>query len=286
MHLVAPVIFVTIGFVFNGLTIATLSQKKARSTGVGTFLLVNSIISQFLLILFVIRVTYLQFLRQASITDTANVILCKGLPYIMSAMSYFSSWLMALVSVERALMAQISITCHFFRSPKAAIIVSILIFTGLFGSLYKQIEQYKLIVHPNSNTWCIQEISVYQQILSIIHQLVPFLVNLLSALVIIITIARSKAASHHLPQRVTVFQQARKRADLLLGPLICFISQLPQLIMLFLNPCTYDDKQWFSHAALIVYYITFAPHMSLFFMYIVPSSTYKELFINFIRRQE
>jgi hypothetical protein len=290
MHLVAPVIFVIIGFIFNCLTIATLSKKKARSTGVGAILLLNSIISQFLLILFVIRVTYLQFLRQDPAINTTNVILCKGLPYVMLSMSYFSSWLMALVSIERALMAQPSIKFHFFQSPKAALIVSIIICICLFGSLYKQIEQYKLIAHPNLNTWCIQEISVHQQtlfqILSIVHQLIPFFVNVLSALAIIITIGRSKAACHHLPQRVTVVQQARKRVDLLLGPFICFISQLPQLIMLFLNPCTYNDNQWFSHITLIAYYITFTPHMSLFFIYILPSPLYKELFITIIRRKK
>jgi hypothetical protein len=285
MHLVAPIIFVTIGFVFNCLTIITLSKRKARSTGAGVFLLLNSIISQFLLILFVIRVTYLQFLRQ---TSTTNIILCKTLPYIMSSMSYFSSWLMALVSVERAFVVQLSNKWYSFQSPKAAITMSIITCICLFGSLYKQIDQYKLISDPNSNMWCIQEISFSQQtlfqFLPIVHQLVPFIVNILSTLSIIITVGRSKAASHHLPQRVTVVQQARKRVDLLLGPFICFITQLPQLIMLFLNPCIYNDKQWFSHIALITYYITFAPHMSLFFMYIVPSPLYKELFIKLASR--
>jgi len=290
IHLVAPIIFLTIGFVFNCLTIATMSKQKARSTGVGVFLLLTSIISQFLLVLFVIRVTYLQFLRQISTNNLTNVILCKGLPYMMSSMSYLSSWLMAFVSVERAFVIQVSITYHFFRSPKAAIIIFILTCMCVFGSLYKQIEQYKLIIHPNSNMWCIQEISLNHQtlfqVLSVVHQFIPFIINILSAVVIIITVGRSKAASHHLPQHVSVAEQARKRIDLLLGPFICFITQLPQLTMLFLNPCTYDNNQWFSHVALIAYYITFAPHISLFFMYIVPSPLYKELFMTTMRRQK
>jgi hypothetical protein len=290
MHLVGPVIFVTLGLVFNCLTLVTLSNKKARSTGVGAFLLLNSVISQSVLVLFLIRVAYLQFLRETSSVSMTNIFLCKGLPYIMSAMSYLSAWLMALVSVERALVVQVPITYHFFRSPRAALIVSMVTCICLAGSLYPQIEHYKLITHPNSNIWCVREISNHQQTLfqfsSLAHQLVPFVVNVLSAVVIIIGIGRSKAASHHLSQRVTVIQQIQQRVDLLLGPFICFITQLPQLILLFLNPCTYDANRWFSHIALIAYYLTLTPHMSLFFMYILPSTLYKELFINVVRRQK
>lgn len=206
----------------------------------------------------------------------------------MSSLSYFSSWLMALVSVERALAVQLSGTCRFFRNPQSALIVSLVICICLSGSLYKQIEQYKLVAHPNSNIWCIQEIPANEQtlfqIFSIAHQFVPFLVNILSALVIIITMGRSKAAIHHLSQHVTFIQQARKRVNLLLGPFICFISQLPALIMLFLNPCPYDNNQWFSHVALIAYYLTFIPHTSLFFMYVLSSPLYKQLLINIIRK--
>jgi hypothetical protein len=289
LHLIVPVIFATFGLAFNCLTIATLSKPKARSTGVGVVLLLNSIISQSLLILSVTRVTYLQLLRQASTITTTNIVLCKGLPYVMSSLSYISSWLMALVSIERASMVQLSTSCQFFQNPKSVLVLSVMICISIFGSLYKQLEQYKLVSHPNSNIWCIQEISMHEQtlfqILSIIHQLIPFIINVLSSLAIIITIGRSKAASHHLPQHATLIEQARKRVHLLLGPFICFISQLPQLIMLFLNPCTYDNSQWFSHIALIAYYITFAPHISLFFMYIIPSPLYKELFLAIVHRQ-
>ena len=290
MHLIPPIIFVVIGFVFNSLTTATLSKKKVRSVGVATILLVNSITSQLILILSVIRVVYLQYFLQNSSANATNIVLCKGLPYLMTSMSYFSAWLMALVSVERALMIQLSMKCRFFRKPKTGLMISIIICMVIFGSLYKQLEQYKLVTHPNLKTWCIQEIPTDQQflfqMLSIAHQFVPFFINVLSAIVIIIIIGRSKATSHHLPQRATVVQQARKRVDLLLGPFVCFISQLPELIMLFLNPCTYDDNQWFSHVALIAYYITFAPQMSLFFMYILPSASYKEHFLAIVRRQK
>jgi hypothetical protein len=197
---------------------------------------------------------------------------------------------MALVSIERASMVQLSTAFRFFKKPKIVLLVSIIICISIFASLYKQLAQYKLASHPDSNIWCIQEISINEQtsfqVLSIAHQLIPFVVNLFSALAMIITIGRSKAASHHLSRRVTFMQQIQQRIHLLLGPFICFISQLPELILLFLNPCTYDSNQWFSHVALIAYYITFTPHISLFFMYILPSPLYKKLFLAIIHKDK
>lgn len=284
LHLIPPVILLIIGFLFNCLTIVTLSKKKARTTGVGFILLLNAIISQFLLIVSMTRVTYLQLLRQASSITITDTVLCKSLPYIMSLLTYFSAWLLALVSVERASLIQLSKIGDFFRNSRTAIFVSIGIGLCLSGSLYKQIEHYKLISHPNSNIWCVQEIPSNEQILfhilSIAYQFLPFLLNILSAFIIILTTSRSSAASHHLSPWNTLLAQTRKRTNILLGPSICFLSQLPALIMLFLNPCTYDDNQWFSHVALMTYYLTFIPHVSLFFLYILPSPLYKQLFLD------
>jgi hypothetical protein len=289
VHLLIPLLFAGVGILFNSLIIGTLNKKKAPSTATSIILLCSAVISQLLLSFLVIRVVYLQFLLRSSTITTTNRVLCKSLPYIMSSLSYFSSWLLALISVERALSVRFPLRYRFIQSGKVAILTSVIIGICLCSSLYPQIDQYKLIAAPNSDIWCVQETSAHQQTLFqtlfISHQLVPFMINVLAASVIIITVGLSKAASHHLPHRLTVAEQARKRVDLLLGPFICFIAQIPHLIMLFLNPCTYDVNQWFSHVALIAYYISFIPHISLVFMYIVPSPLYKSLFFSFLRRQ-
>jgi hypothetical protein len=95
------------------------------------------------------------------------------------------------------------------------------------------------------------------QYISLAHQISPFLVNLTASLVIIIGISRSKANSHHVAARNLLLKQARQRIDLLLGPIICFITQLPQLIILFLDICYYDSQTLYVHFILAAYYISF-----------------------------
>ena len=71
--------------------------------------------------------------------------------------------------------------------------------------------------------------------MSLAYQISPFIINLIGSLAIIIGISRSKATSHHLSTRNALLQQARQQIDLLCGSIICFIAQLPQLIILFLD---------------------------------------------------
>jgi hypothetical protein len=190
---------------------------------------------------------------------------------------------MVFVTVERALVVVFPTRFSFCRLPKSAVVLSLLTAMFTFGSNYLHIQQYKLVSHPDNNLypWCISEIEPSQQNLTqnvvLSHQIIPFLVNLIASLVIIIGISRSKASSHHLSTRDVLQKQVRQRLDLLLGPIICFITQLPQLIILFLDICDYNSETWFVHLILVAYYISFTPQINLFFLYLIPSSLYKEV---------
>jgi hypothetical protein len=257
-------------------------RPKIRTKGIGLFLLVNSITSQLVLIFLFTLVVYLNLARQMIIKKEINSGLCKSLPYLMPSLYYVSLWLMAFVTVERALVVTLPTQFLLLRSPRSAIIAILLTFAFVFGSNYIHINQHKLVNHPDdSYPWCINEIEPNQQYLiqyiSLVHQIIPFLINFTAGLVIIITVSLSKASSHHLQARNTLIQQARKRIDLLLGPTMCFITQLPQLIILFLDICDYNLTSWFIHFIMVAYYISFTPQISLFFLYLLPSTLYKEI---------
>jgi len=163
----------------------------------------------------------------------------------MPSLYYVSLWLMAFVTVERGLVATFPGRFLLLSSSKSAGILTTLISIIIFGSNYIHIHQYKLVSHPDDlYPWCISEIEPNQQSLiqytSLAYQIIPFLINLIAGLVIIIGVSGSKANSHHVSPRSTLAEQARKRIDLLLGPIICFITQLPQVIILFLDICDYN----------------------------------------------
>ena len=280
-HFVGPFVFLLVGLIFNGLSLITFVRPRTRQNAVGVFLFANSIVSQFVLISLFIRVVYLYLARHMFIAQNINLGLCKGLPYVMFSLYYVSLWLMALVTIERALIATQCQRFMLIRSATSAVILTILTSIVILGSNYIHISSYRLVSHPDdAYPWCISEIEPKQQALiqytSLAHQIVPFVVNLLAGLVIIGAISRSKANSHHITARRALAQQARKRIDLLLGPTICFMTQLPQLIILFLDVCGSSLTSWFIHVILIAYYISFSPQISLFFLYVLPSPLYKD----------
>ena len=124
----------------------------------------------------------------------------------MSSLHTASLWLMAFVTVERAFSVIFLVKFRSFRTPKFAALVTTITFVVLFGTFYEHIGQYKLVMYQDALIlWCVREIRPnrqnFVQYTSLAHQIIPFIVNLFTGLVIIISVSRSKAASQHKSQR-------------------------------------------------------------------------------------
>jgi hypothetical protein len=202
----------------------------------------------------------------------------------MFSLNYISQWLMTCVTVERALAVTLPTQSSSLRTFKSAGILTGFLSVFVFSTTYVHIDQNKLVSHPDDPyPWCINEIRPNQeqliQYISLTHQISPFLINMVAGLVIIFGVSRSKAISQHISKRTTLAKQARQRFDLLLGPIICFITQLPQLIILFLNACDYNQNSWFAHLTLLAYYISFLPQLRVFSLYLLPSPLFKEVLL-------
>ena len=283
-HFIAPIVLFVLGMIFNLLSILTFAQRKLRKSGVALHLLATSMCSLLVLILLFSRVTYLYLVRRMIISDKINITICKSLPVLMYTFYYISLWLMAMVTVERALGAMQYSRWSSLQEPKKAIALSFIVGLIVAGSNFILINQYKLVDHPDySFPWCIREIPSNQQfwtqLLAFVHQALPFLVNIVSALIIILVVTRSKMHVHRKNKHNVLIDQTRKQSDLLLGPIACFLAQLPEIIILFLNTCDYDTSVWFSHITLSTYYVSFIPQMSIFFLYVTPSRQYRDIFL-------
>jgi hypothetical protein len=283
-HFIAPILLLAMGMIFNSLSIITFAQRKLRKSGVALHLLAISICSVLVLILLFSRIIYLYMIRRIIILDRISTGVCKSLPILMYTFYYVSLWLMAMVTVQRALAAVQYSRWSSLQEPKKAIRLIIVIALIVLSSNYIFINQYKLVNHPDySFPWCIREIPSNQQLLTqclaLIHQAVPFLVNIIAALTIILAITRSKMHVHRKTKHNALIDQTRKRIDLLLGPIACFLAQLPEIVILFLNVCDYDGSAWFSQITLFCYYISFVPQMSIFFLYVTPSRQYHDIFL-------
>ena len=282
LNFIIPVIFLLVSMICNGICIIIFKQSAARTVGTGFYLLVNTIISQLVLSLLLFRVIYLVIIRPLMENRLANEIICKSLPYLMTSLDNLSFWLMSFVTAERAMGVIFVKRFQLLRTPKWAFTLSALISVLIFSSLSYHIVCYRLVSKPDDvHSWCVLEIppnhATLIQYTSLAFRIIPFIVNILAALAIIIGTGFSKARVHRIPQHNALATQIRQRIDLLLAPFVCFLTQTPQMIILFLDACTYDGSTVFPHITLIVYYISFTPHMSLFFIYVLPSPLFKRL---------
>ena len=282
-HFIGATVFALLGFVSNSLCSMTFFRPKSRQTGTGIYLLINSVISQSLLTLLLTRVIYLYLSRRLAISTTIDLALCRSLPLLMSVFNYISIWLMTSVTIERALAGSFPTRFAYLRTQKSAVIITIIIVVVTGASIYPHMDQYKLVKHTGSlYSWCINEIKEERAFLirltTLFHQIAPFVINLFAGMTIIVAISRSKSVLHHKKKRVAFMQQIRERMNLLVGPTVCFITQLPQLVVIFIDACIYDQKPWFISLTLLTYYLSFVPQISLFLMYVIPSPLFKQVF--------
>ncbi|CAF1241652.1 unnamed protein product, partial [Didymodactylos carnosus] len=228
------------------------------------------------------HVTYLIVSHQSIVINSLlNLILCKSLDTIIISLSYSAWWLSTFVTGERVLSVLKPIGFLTLKTPKCAMIITCAILFATFGSsAYTHGFMYKIVVSVDKNvTWCVREISPFHQHfvsgLMIIHTTIPFILNFIFAMIIIVIISRTKTNIHNLSHRQTFFTQIRQRQDLLLGPILYLILQTPQLVIQFLNGCSYSNNTSFTYIVLTAYYISFIPQITIFFFYVLTSPSYK-----------
>ena len=283
-HFLFPSVFLLLALVLNGLCFITFLLPRARRMGTGVYLLISSIINQWIFCCLFCRILYLYTVDRIVLHESINQILCQTLPYLMYSLYLTSLWLMSFVTVERAVAATSPGYYHFWGKPRFAGFLSFFALAAVAASTYPQLDQYRVVSRGRSDSrLCIRQMESSEQFyvhyLPLLHQISPFVVNLVAALAIIMSISRSKATIYNLSARQALRQQTDQRKDLLLGPIMCFITQLPQLIIIFLDVCDYQSNGWFVHLILITHYLSFTPQLTLFFLYLLPSPLYKQLLV-------
>ena len=133
-------------------------------------------------------------------------------------------------------------------------------------------EQHVLCVIRYSTSW-----QIYNTITLYFHLLVPFVVNLFSALFIIFGTARQRSTTrrnHTLKQHI--FKQINEHKQLLISPFILLILAMPRLILSLVSGCVDPtDNPWLY---LCAYFISYIPPMLIFVVFVLPSKLYTKTF--------
>jgi uncharacterized membrane protein len=139
----------------------------------------------------------------------------------------------------------------------------------------------------DSDGWCVinysNSFALLNSIVLVFHFLVPFIINIISAVLIIIITARQRSTVQKKLTRAEYLRnQFQQHKNLLISPCILVILALSRLIMSFLSGCMSSTRD--SCFFLFGYFISFIPPILTFFVFVLPSKTYKKEFLLSINR--
>jgi hypothetical protein len=132
-------------------------------------------------------------------------------------------------------------------------------------------------------TWCVTEfnkvMTIYNQINIVTHYTVPFLINVVCTVVLIVEIVHRRARIEKTKTcGQVVREQLIRQKELFIPPLAIIASALPQLIISFSFACMELDNAWQRYMLTVSYFVSYFPQTLSFFLYIQPSTFYKSEF--------
>jgi hypothetical protein len=213
---------------------------------------------------------------------------CISTDFLLRILLSTNDWLNACVSIEQTINVLKGIK---FDKAKSKLVAKWMIFIIIISTsctlIYDPIHRRLIDDAEEECTWCISQYSSsvqkYDKFINIFHFCVPFAINCISALIVIITAARIRSNSQKAkPFKKYLYDQLQYHKQLLISPSILITLALPQLVISFLSGCMKSKRDsWFY---LFGYFISFIPSITTFVVFILPSETYMKAFNESIRR--
>jgi hypothetical protein len=287
-------VLMTVMGLINGIfSIITFMNKEPRKTGCGLYLVGSSITTLFITVLFCIKFWILLAAQMKYMTNRSFLhFQCKSIDFILRIGLNMDQWLNACVAVERAMIVIKGVGFDKTKSKKIAKFIIPTLFLLTSGTNIHEIINRNIIDDESNDEkriWCIVTYSTnvqkYNLGVNIFHFCTPFVINLLSTIIIIIKTARLRTNLKNQENYRKIFlEQLRQHKHLLITSFLLIILAIPRLIISFVSGCMESaDDAWLF---LIGYFISFIPPISTFFIFIVPSKVYTEEFYNTIRRYQ
>jgi hypothetical protein len=282
-------VILVIGLINSILSIMTFQLKKLCDAGVGLYLLTLSIISLISTVVFVLKFWLLVLAQMAWITNqTFLLINCISIEFILRSLLAMGDWFSACVAIERVIVVIEGINFNQARSKQnARWVIVIVVLCILLSLVHDPIHRQLVHDEEEQRTWCVVRYSsameIFDSTMHILHFFVPFSINLISALVIIVRVARTHSTTR---KQITYQHHLRKefhqQKHLIISPIILVILSFPRLMISILPGCMKLARDpWLP---LIGYFISFMPPLLTFVIFVWPSETYKKEFDAIVER--
>ena len=275
--------FLLVGLIGNSFSILTFSRKTILQVGCGNYLLINAIISLLAVVFLTLKFWLLVLVQMLVIGHQSFLMInCRSMDFLLRFFLSTNDWFTACVAIERVFVVFKGVSFNKERSRYVARWVSVFVIVIIAAShIHDPLHRQWLNIPEEQRTWCIATYEPFIRILDsfivAFHFLGPFLINLLSAVAVIIVAARQRSvARKEKTYREHLSEQLRLNRHLLISPCILVLLALPRLIISLVSGCIQARRApWLL---LIGYFISFLPATLNFLVFVLPSKTYKEEF--------
>ncbi|CAF1434089.1 unnamed protein product [Adineta steineri] len=279
------ILFMIVGLINGVLSFVTFRSKTVLEVGCGIYLLCSSMTTILITILFGMK--YFIYLSTQISTPSNQSFLkfqCYSFDFLLRICLNMDQWLNACVSMERAFTVIQDIQFVKKKSKQLAKKVIIILFILItLTSIHDPIHRRLFEEEDNDNEngkriWCIVNFSsklrTYNRIVNTFLFFIPFLINLISSIIIITkTSRRQSRLRKYRSYKVMLYEQIRNHQHLFVAPVVLFALALPRLILSYASKCMNSSKD--SWIFLSGYFISFIPPMIIFFIFVLPSKYYR-----------
>jgi hypothetical protein len=287
ISLALTIIFIMTGLINGILSMLAFKNKSVREVGCGLYLLGSSITTLLTIVMFGLKFWILVLAQMTVISNKSFLSFqCHSIDFLLRVCLCMDQWLNACVAVERAFTAIKGARFDKKKSKQTAKFVIIIMLIVIVGTSIHDPIYRRLIDEVNDDDnvkriWCIVSyqpgLQVYNSFMHTFHFSAPFMMNLISAIILIMKQSRQQATIH--PQqnyRQHLREQFRQHKHLLTAPIVLVILALPRLIIPFVSKCMKSTGD--SWLFLVGYFISFIPPMLTFVVFILPSKFYRKEF--------
>jgi hypothetical protein len=289
ISLTLTIIFMVAGLIDSILSIMTFKNKVVCEVGCGLYLLSSSITTLLTMIMFGLKFLILLLAQMTIISNRSFLsVQCHSIDFLLRFGLYMDQYLNACVAIERVYTIIKGASFSKKKSKRTAKYVIILLVIVIGGTCLHDPVFRDLIDEENHDdednvkrTWCIvnygSTLQIYNSILNTIHFFGPFVINLISAIILITKKSRRQANVHkQRPYKQILIEQFQKNKHLLTAPIVLVILAIPRLILTFVSKCLKSSNE--TWLFLVGYFIQFIPVVLTFVVFILPSKFYKKEF--------
>ena len=288
---------VLLGLVNASLSLMTFQNTSVRKSGCGVYLFCSSILTFLTMFVFLYKFLIVLLSQIGTIRNYSFLnIHCYFVDFFFRCSLTIEQWLTAFVAIERAI---ISIKGYSFKQKQAKLYSKWIISCSILFTLMSNIHDplHRKLFQENENEqqryWCIVEYSselirVYNSFITMFHFISPFILNFISAIIIVVVKTRKKIKLQDKKQTKTnhtreiLIEQIQQHKHILIAPCVLTMLGIPRLILSFTSSCMKTTNDFWFY--LIGNYISLIPSLLTFILFVLPSTTYKQTFKKVIKR--